>query len=193
PTSFYPSGSSTLNERNMGAIPLLASPQGGEYRLIGIGSQLHTAALADSLPFLVRRFRFDNTGPAKNGGDHRIAFVAGPLVDWPFCFRPGNLRGPSFGPRGGIFNRKLVSHRVIRGAREAFHQMQLFAGSSERGQVGEIGGVDYQRVPLPMPHRVSLPQANVLLDMRAAVGGDDAREVTLLAKQGHVSRPLHNL
>src|SRR5207244_12788154 len=98
--------------------------------------------------------------------------------------------GPRFGPRSRIFNRRLVDHRVIRGAREALHQAQLFAGSPERGQVREIGGVDDQRVAVPMPHRVSLPQMNVLRDMRAAVGRDDARAVILLAVKGYISRSL---
>src|SRR5207247_9944953 len=39
-----------------------------------------TRSLPESLPFLLRRIRFGNTGPAKNVRDHRIAFVAGPPV-----------------------------------------------------------------------------------------------------------------
>ena len=53
-----------------------------QLRLRPIGLALR--ATSGSLPFLLRRFRFSNPGAAKNGGEHRIPFVAGPLVDWPF-------------------------------------------------------------------------------------------------------------
>ena len=124
---------------------------------------------------------------------HIVAFMTGPLVHRPLRLRPGNFRGPGSGPRGGIFNRKLVQHRVVRHAREAFHQMQLLAGSLERAQAREIRGVDHQSIPFPAPHRVALIQTDVLGDMRAAVGRDHARGVVGLAKHGHVSRSLHNL
>jgi hypothetical protein len=56
-----------------------------------------------------------STRPAKNGRDHRIAFVARPLVHRPF--RPSSRELPQSRvcPRGGIFDRKLVNQRVIRG------------------------------------------------------------------------------
>src|SRR5206468_2439896 len=111
----------------------------------------------NSLRSLLLRFGFGNTGPAKNRRDHRIAFMARRLVYRPFCFRPGNLRGPWLGPSGGIFYGELISHRVVRGARETFDEVQLFAGSSEIDAIHEIGGVDHQCSTLPMPHRVSLP------------------------------------
>ena len=56
-----------------------------QLRLRPIGLALRaTPGASGSLPFLLRRFRFSNPGAAKNGGEHRIPFVAGPLVDWPF-------------------------------------------------------------------------------------------------------------
>ena len=53
-------------------------------RPIGLALRATPSAASGSLPFLLRRFRFSNPGAAKNGGEHRIPFVAGPLVDWPF-------------------------------------------------------------------------------------------------------------
>src|SRR5437899_3994306 len=140
-----------------------------------------------------RRFGFDDTGSAKNRSDHGIALVACPLVHRPLCLRPGHFRGPGFGPRCGIFDRELVNHRVVGSTREAFDEMQLFAGSSKWGAIREIRGVDHQRITLPMSYRVPLPQADILWNMRTAVGGDDARGVVDLVKQAHVSLPLDNL
>src|SRR6266700_3395656 len=142
------------------------------------------------LRFLLRRFLLLHAGPAEYGGDHRIPLVAGPLVDRPLSLRHRNLRGPRFGPRGGIFGGELVSDRIVGGAREAFHQVQFLPGSSESASSSEIGGVDHQRTALPMANRVSLPLADVLRDMRAPVGGDDASGVVNLVEQGYVSRPL---
>src|SRR5438094_7404012 len=62
--------------RRLGGASIEASP----YRAC---ASRHPDA-SGSVPFLLRRFRFSDTGAAKNGRDHRIAFVAGPLVDWPF-------------------------------------------------------------------------------------------------------------
>src|SRR5207253_208187 len=97
------------------------------------------------------------------------------------------------GPGGGIFGGELVRDRIVCTAREAFHQMQLLAGSSEGASSSEIGRVNHQRIAVPMANRVSLPLADSLRDMRAPVGGDDARGVIDLVKKSHVSRPLHNL
>jgi hypothetical protein len=71
-------------------------------------------------------------------------------VGRPFCCRPRNYRSPRLGPRCRIFNRELVHQHVVRGAREAFDEMQFFAGSSEIGAIREIRGVDHQRITLPM-------------------------------------------
>src|SRR5262245_59281278 len=83
-----------------------------------------------------RRFSFGDAGAAQYVRDHVVAFMASPLEHRSFCFRPRNLRGPRLGPRGGIFSRKLVKQRIVRNARETFHQMQLFAGSLESAQFG---------------------------------------------------------
>src|SRR5438309_11526185 len=108
--------------------------------------------------------------------------MACPLVHGAFCFRPGNFCGPWLGPRRWIFDCELVSHHVVGSAREAFDEMQLFAGSSKRGAIREIRGVDHQRITLPMSYRVPLPQADILRNVRTAVGGDDARGVVDLVK-----------
>src|SRR5205807_2713487 len=139
------------------------------------------------------RFLLLNSGSAEYGGYHRIPLVAGPLVDRPLRLRHRNLCGPRFGPGGGIFGGELVRDRIVGTAREAFHQMQLLAGSSEGASSSEIGRVNHQRIAVPMANRVSLPLADSLRDMRAPVGGDDARGVIDLVKKSHVSRPLHNL
>src|SRR5881628_3683580 len=84
----------------------------------------------DSFPFL-GRFRFGDTGPAEDINDHVVALVTRRLIQGPFCFHPWNFRGPRLGPRRGIINRECIRQCVVRGAREAFDEMQLFAGSSE--------------------------------------------------------------
>src|ERR1700680_672517 len=126
------------------------------------------------LPGLLRCFLLLHPCSIEDGGYHGIPLMAGPLIYWPLSRGPGNLRSPGFVPRGGILDRKLVHDLVIGGAREAFDQMQLFAGTSESGHIREIGGVDHQRVALPMAHRVSLPLADILREMGPSVGGDDA-------------------
>ena len=48
-------------------------------------------------------------------------------------------------------------------------------------------------LPSQCPTESPCHSADVLRDVRAAVGGDDARGVVRLVKQGHISAPLHNL
>src|SRR3989442_4910210 len=95
-----------------------------------------------SLPF------FGATGTAKNRRDHAVALMTRRLVHWPFCFRPRNFRGPRLGPRGGIFNRELVNHGGVRTAREAFDEMELFAGSSDNEANHVIRNVDHPRITI---------------------------------------------
>src|SRR5262249_18696386 len=138
-------------------------------------------------------FRFLDTGPAEDISDHVVALVTRRLIHGPFCFRPRNFRGPRLLPGGGIFDRECVDQSIVRGARETFDEMQFFAGSSKWRAIREIRGVDHQRITLPMSYRVPSQEADVLRNMRTAIGGDNARQVIRLMKQTHVSRPLHNL
>src|SRR5207244_13377032 len=115
------------------------------------------------------------------------------LVHGSLCFRPRNFGGPWLRPGGGIFDRECVRQYVVRGACETFDEMQLFAGSPEIGAIGEIRGVDHQRVTLPMSYRVSSQHSDVLRNVRTAMGRDDARRVVRFVKQSHISRPLYNL
>src|SRR5262249_10829958 len=84
-------------------------------------------------------------------------------------------------------------HGVVGRTREAFDEMQLFAGSSKWGAIREIRGVDHQRIPLPMSYRVPLPQADILRNMRTAVGGNDERGVGYLVNHAHGPLPLDNM
>src|SRR5207244_2172119 len=146
----------------------------------------------DSFRFL-GRFRFGDSGPAEDINDHVVALAPRRRIQGPFCFHPRNFRGPRLGPRRGIINRECIRQCVVRCAREAFDEMQLFAGSSEIGAIREIRGIDHQRITFPMSYRIPLPQPDVLRNVGTAVGGDDAGGVVRLVKQRYVSRPLHNL
>src|SRR5437879_12377118 len=95
-----------------------------------------------SLRFLLGGILLRHARSAENGGYHRISLVAGPLVDRPLGLRHGNFGGPWFSPSGRIFSGKLVNDRVVAGSREAFHQVQLLAGSSACTSIGELGRVD---------------------------------------------------
>src|SRR5579864_8885578 len=136
--------------------------------------------LSCSLRFLLGRVFLRHACSAENGGYHRVALVAGPLVNRALSPCHRNLSGPRFGPGRRIFGSELVNHRIVGGSREAFHQMQLLAGSSESASISEIGRVDNKRIALPMANRVSLPLVDVLRDMRTPVGGDDASGVVNL-------------
>src|SRR5438876_10433978 len=142
--------------------------------------------------FFFRRFGFGDACSAKNRSDHGIALVACPLVHRPLCLRTGHFRGPRFGPRCGIFDRELVNHRVVGSTREAFDEMQLFAGSSKWGAIRAMRGVDHQRLTLPMSYRVPLPPSDILWNLRAAFGSDDSCGMVYLGSQAPVSLPLSN-
>ncbi len=66
-------------------------------------------------------------------------------------------------------------------------------GPPERAQVGEIGGVDHQRISLPMADRVAIPLADGVGYVRTAVSGDHPNVVDLFCFNGYVSSALHNL
>src|SRR5262249_56281559 len=116
-------------------------------------------------PFL-GRFRFLDTGPAKDIRDHVVAFVTRRLIHGPFGFRPRNFHGPWLLPGGGIFESECVGQYVVRGTRETFDEMQFFAGTSKWRAIGEIRGVDHQRISLPMSYRISSQLPDILRALR---------------------------
>src|ERR1700681_1231309 len=78
-----------------------------------------------------------------------IRLMTGVLVDLARYLRDGHFSRPWSGPHPRIFHRELVANGLGVGAGEAFDHMQVL-GSRERTHIREIGGVDHQRVPLPM-------------------------------------------
>src|ERR1051326_3949716 len=99
---------------------------------------------------------------------------------------------PLAGKRCRIVNRRPVQNCVRTSARESFHDMQIFRGSPESGLLGEIGGVDYQRVAFPMADRIAKPLADIFWGMRSTEA-NDAGIVHHLDEDHHVIGSLHDL
>src|SRR5689334_12142557 len=70
--------------------------------------------------------------------------------------------------------------------------MQVRGRSLELRLVGEIGGVDDQRVTFPMANGIAEPLANIRWRMRA-VDADNANVVDHLNENQYVIRSLHDL
>src|SRR6266404_3383164 len=85
----------------------------------------------------------------------------------------GNLPFPGSCPRRRIFDGEFVPDSLLVDAREAFHHVQIFTGSSEVGRIGEISCVDDQRITLPAATRVAHQLADAWPQVRTAVEGYD--------------------
>src|SRR5216684_2446314 len=55
----------------------------------------------------------------------------------------------AFGPGSGIIDRKAIQQGMLARSREALNHMQIRRGSAKTGLVGEIGGIDHQRIAFP--------------------------------------------
>src|SRR5437764_12468286 len=111
---------------------------------------------------------------------------------------------PGTGVHVRIVDGGFVLNRVFVNAREAFDRVsglaQRNASNAARGGIGrdpalsiEAGGVDNQRVTVPMAARISIPRPEVGPEMRAAVEWDDASLMDHFRVQDDVTRRLHNL
>src|SRR5262249_814117 len=92
---------------------------------------------------LFRRIILGDPRSVENRSYHRVPLVTPPLVHWPSRLRHWNLGRPGLIPGSGVFYCEPIRDRVIGGAREALHQVQVLTGPAEGGQVGEICGVDH--------------------------------------------------
>jgi len=92
----------------------------------------------------------------------------------------------------GIRDGCFVVQRVVPDERDAFHHMR--AGAVEiplivqPGPAVAIGGVDHQRIALPVPPRVLHPQPNVFSEVRTPVRGNDALGMVLFEKHRDICR-----
>src|SRR5207245_2290686 len=86
----------------------------------------------------------------------------------------GNLCAPGSRPGCRVVDGECVPNRVSVDPREAFDDVQGFTGTLKVSLVGEVRGVDDERVALPMPTRIAGPLAQLLWQMRTRVQRDDA-------------------
>src|SRR5882724_2601494 len=105
----------------------------------------------------------------------------------------GELPFPRSCPCRRIVDGEYVQDGLLVDAREAFHHVQIFTGSSEVGRIGEISCVDDQRIALPAATRVAHQLADAWPQARTAVEGYDANVVDLLLENCDVSRTLLKL
>src|SRR3974390_418722 len=92
---------------------------------------------------------FLRPGAAEDVGQTVIAFMTGKLINRAKGRPHRQLHAPGLGPRGRIFHRELVQDRVLAGAREALHHVEILARSAEVGLAREIRGGHNERVALP--------------------------------------------
>src|SRR5260370_31453930 len=104
--------------------------------------------------------------------------MASVFVELARHLRDGRLARPWFGPHTRIFHRELIEDRFRVDAGEAFDHVQVL-GSRKRTQIREIGGVDHQRIALPVAHRIAHPLLEVLSKMLTTVPRTDAYLVDL--------------
>src|SRR3989442_12663287 len=133
-------------------------------------------------------------GPGENVDQGVISLAARVLEHGAIRTAQGNDCGPRFRPRGWIVDRKLVLNRVRIAASEVLGNLQglgiCVLGDSVRS---EIGGLDDERVTLPMAPGVSMPPVDISGKMRTAIQGDDARLAAPFRFNQHVSGTLNNL
>src|SRR5580698_8221754 len=139
------------------------------------------------------RFSLFLAGPGENGPQGVIAFVTSVLVNWAVARNQGKSRTPGFRECRRIVNRKLIDDRLRVGASKTYDQMQVRIGPMEAGVFGEIGGVDHQRLTLPMADRVAHPQPYRGWRMRAPIQGNHADVMNHFTHNHHVVRRLHDL
>src|SRR5262249_27325634 len=98
---------------------------------------------------LLRAFRFAQPRPAKNVAERVVAFVARVLEEPLAGDRPRLLAGPRPHPRVRILDRETVAQRLCIDPREALDDVQVLARAAEACLVGEVRGVDDERIALP--------------------------------------------
>src|SRR4051812_11852619 len=90
-----------------------------------------------------------------------IAFMAGVLVNVPARRRPRHLTRPRPFPRRRVLYRETIQQRLVIHTSEPLHHVQVLRRSAEPRLVGEIRGVDNERVAFPMSHRIAHPLPDV--------------------------------
>src|SRR5437667_6028089 len=102
--------------------------------------------------------------------------MAGVLVHALVGRYPGILSSPRPIPRCRILDREPIQEVAIASAHESLGYLQVLARSLEPSLVGEVRGLDDERLAFPTAHRVAHPPADAGRRMRAA-DADDARVV----------------
>src|SRR5579872_3490960 len=118
--------------------------------------------------------------------------MAGVLVDLIRSALQGNHQAPWFGPSPRISNRDFVLQAFRTGACEALHHMKLFARSGHEAGGFVVGGIDDQRVALPMAARIPQPELDRGWQMRTSIEWNDADVVNHFGLEGHCVRRLNN-
>src|SRR5579863_9162267 len=124
------------------------------------------------------------TGSLEDAQHAEITLVAGVLVELIPRVAQRDHRGPRLGPGGGIIDRDFVLKAVGASAGEALNDVQLIARVHE-GSGLVVGGIDDQRIALPMTARVTEPGPDRGRKMRTPVEWNDARVVNRLHQDGH--------
>src|SRR6185369_16492501 len=99
----------------------------------------------------------------------------------------------------GIGNDRAVVDRIAIDRREALDNLLLIADDFSRliepALAVETGRLDHERIALPMPHRITLPQMDGLRWMGSAIEGDDSvrRSGIALEEKHHIAGRLKDL
>src|SRR4029453_3463039 len=126
--------------------------------------------------------------------DHPVVlFVTGELVDRWIDPREEAVDRPRPGPRRGIADRELVSECFRTGERVALDEMHAISRSAPVSIRTETGGLDDERIALPVSARISQPLADSLRKVRASIQRNDANVVCRLRDHHDISRRLQDL
>src|SRR5688572_4330184 len=114
-------------------------------------------------------------GAAEDALHAVVALVARVLEQLLAGVHVGNRERPRPGERAGIGDGHAVVDLARADAGEALDQLQVLGRAAVKHLVGEVAGLDHERVAVPARHRVAHPLADRPGDVRAPVGRDHAR------------------
>src|SRR6516164_11761969 len=155
------------------------APANITYSLFFIG-YLFRFGSSSLLGGLLAGFFLGHASAAERVGEAIIRLVTRVLVKLALNLGDRHFSGPRLGPHPRILHRELVEDRLVIDAGEPFDDVQVL-GSLEGIQIGEIGGIDHQRVPFPMAHRIAHPLTDSTGRVPASVGGNEPSVVDLLS------------
>src|SRR4030095_7397538 len=105
----------------------------------------------------------------------------------------GNFHGPGCGKCFRIVDGELVEQRVRIHAAKSFGEPHVLACSPESGPVGEISGLDDERVAVPVAARITFQLTDALWKWRTVIQWNDADVMDHFYENSHISCALHNL